>query len=130
VFSFPVAAPEGAITRKDISAIDHLELWKTYQDEYCEHKPSVTINVKEDEWLDVGAWVFRNFDSISGVSFLPYSDHTYKQAPYIEISKEEYAEWASKMPTSLDWSTMVENEDTTTSSQELACGGRESCEIL
>jgi ribonucleoside-triphosphate reductase (thioredoxin) len=130
VFSFPIKAPEGAICRNDRTAIEQLELWKIYQDHWCEHKPSVTISVDQDEWLDVGAWVYKNFDNISGVSFLPKSEHTYKQAPYQEITEEEYYKFLETYPKNLDWGILgeFEKEDATTSSHELACtaGG---CEI-
>jgi ribonucleoside-triphosphate reductase len=131
VFSFPVRSPEGAKTRHDQTAIEALETWKLIQDEWCEHKPSVTISVKEDEWMAVGAWVYDNFDSLSGVSFLPYDNGTYRQAPYQECSKEEYEEALSKMPKSISWDSLqdFEKEDTTTSSQELACTGG-VCEIV
>lgn len=131
VFSFPVAAPEGSVTREDITAIDHLELWLAYQRHWCEHKPSVTISVKDDEWLDVGAWVYRHFDEVSGVSFLPHSDHTYQQAPYQEVTEEEYNEFLKKMPENIDWTDMefYEQEDTTTGSQELACVAG-ACEVV
>ena len=101
-----------------------------YQDHWCEHKPSVTISVKEDEWLSVGAWVYENFDSISGISFLPHSDHVYKQAPYQECTEEEYKELASKMP-EIDWTKLkdYEKEDYTVASQELACTGN-TCEVV
>ena len=130
VFSFPMKAPENAVFRQDMSAIEQLELWVTYQDHWCEHKPSVTISVKEHEWLDVGAWVYNHFDKMSGVSFLPFSEHVYKQAPYQDISKEEYEAAEAKMPKSIDWTKLKDYEktDTTTGAQELACvaGG---CEI-
>jgi ribonucleoside-diphosphate reductase alpha chain len=130
VFSFPMKAPENAVFRQDMSAIEQLELWVTYQDHWCEHKPSVTISVKEHEWLDVGAWVYNHFDKMSGVSFLPFSEHVYKQAPYQDCSKEEYEAFAAKMPKSIDWNKLKDYEktDTTTGAQELACvaGG---CEI-
>jgi ribonucleoside-triphosphate reductase len=131
VFSFPQRAPEGATTRADLTAIEHLDIWKTFQEHWCEHKPSITINVKEPEWLDVQAWVWKNFDIISGVSFLPYSEHTYRQAPYQEITKEEYDEWINRMPASIDWTKLTEFElvDSTTGSQELACTGG-VCEIV
>ena len=95
VFSFPMASPRGAVTRTILSAIEQLELWLTYQRYWCEHKPSVTISVKENEWMDVGAWVYKHFDEVSGISFLPFSDHTYKQAPYQDCTEDEYdAIWA------------------------------------
>lgn len=130
VFSFPQKAPEGALTREDLSALDHLDVWKRVQKDWCEHKPSVTISVRENEWLDVGAWVYKNFNSVSGISFLPYSEHTYRQAPYQEISDTEYEDWVSRMPKAIDWSGLsaYETEDTTTGSQEYACSGF-SCEI-
>jgi ribonucleoside-diphosphate reductase alpha chain len=131
VFKFPIKAPEGAIVTKNLTAIEHLEIWKTYREHWTEHNPSVTINVREDEWLDVGAWVFKNFDHIGGVSFLPATEHTYRQAPYQEITKEEYEEMVSKMPSSISWEDLCafEKEDTTTGSQELACVGG-VCEVV
>lgn len=132
VFSFPIKAPEGAVVTKDMTAIDHLELWRVYKTHWTEHNPSVTINVKEDEWVEVGAWVFNHFDDIGGISFLPYSEHTYKQAPYQEITKEEYEEMLEKMPKNIDWSRLSEYEieDTTKGSQELACTSSSGCEIV
>lgn len=123
VFKFPIKSPKGAKYRKDESAIEHLELWKTYQIGWCEHKPSVTITVKEHEWLEVGAWVYKNFEWMSGVSFLPADDHVYKQAPFTECSKEEYEELLTKMPTNIDWKGLAkyEVEDSTTNASELAC---------
>ena len=130
VFSFPMQANKDAIFRTDMTAIKQLELWKIYQEHWCEHKPSVTISVKEHELLDVGAWVYDNFDMMSGVSFLPFSEHTYKQAPYQDIQKEEYEVLLNKMPKEVDWTKLAEYEktDMTIASQELACvaGG---CEI-
>jgi ribonucleoside-triphosphate reductase (thioredoxin) len=132
VFSFPVKAPDKAIFRNNFDALSQLEIWKVYQDNWCEHKPSCTITVKESEWMDVGAWVYKNFDSISGVSFLPYSDTEYKQMPYQECSKEQYDELVSKMPKNVDWSKLKEYEayDTTTGTQELACSSADGCEIV
>ena len=131
VFSFPMASPEGAVCRKDMTALEQLELWKVYAQNWCEHKPSVTISVKEDEWVDTAAWVYENFDEISGISFLPFSDHTYKQAPYQDCSKEEYEEMASKMPKNVDWTKLSEYEqkDFTVASQELACSAGQ-CEVV
>ena len=132
VFSFPMKAPEGAITRNELSAIEHLEIWKMYQEHWCEHKPSVTITVRDNEWLDVGAWVYKNFDDISGISFLPHSDHTYAQAPYQEISEEEYKKFLKTMPTSdIDWTklTNYEKDDNTTGHKELACTAG-VCEVV
>jgi len=131
VFYFPQKAPKNAIVTKDLTAIDHLEMWKIYRTYWTEHNPSVTINVHENEWLRVGAWVFDNFDSIGGVSFLPASEHTYKQAPYQEISKDEYEEWVKKSPSNIQWEmlSMYEKEDGTTGSQELSCVAG-VCEIV
>ena len=123
VFYFPQMAPVGALVRRELTALDHLEIWKTVQEHWCEHKPSITVNVKEDEWFDVGAWVFKNFDVLSGVSFLPMDDHSYKQAPYQEITEDEYKSWVDKMPRQINWADLsfYEYEDNTTGSQELAC---------
>jgi ribonucleoside-diphosphate reductase alpha chain len=131
VFSFPKKAPTNAVCRNDKSAIKQLELWLLYQKFWCEHKPSVSITVKESEWLQVGAWVYDNFDDISGISFMPFSEHTYKQAPYQDCSVEEYEEMLSKMPAKINWSKLseYEKEDNTISSQTLACTGG-VCEIV
>jgi ribonucleoside-triphosphate reductase len=131
VFYFPIKAPKNAVLTKDLTAIDHLEMWKTYRTHWTEHNPSVTVNVQEDEWMRVGAWVFDNFDSIGGVSFLPAVEHSYKQAPYQEISKEEYESWLSKMPDSIRWEmlSLYETTDGTTGSQELSCVAG-ACEIV
>mgnify|MGYP000014425704 FL=1 len=131
VFSFPIKTADNAICRNDKTAIEQLEFWKLYQEHWCEHKPSVTITVKEDEWIDVGAWVFRNFDMISGISFLPYSDHSYKQAPYQECSENEYLQMMDKMPGDIDWDELskYEVEDNTRGSQEYACTG-DKCEVV
>jgi ribonucleoside-diphosphate reductase alpha chain len=131
VFSFPVKAPSNAITRDRVNAIQQLEIWLTYQRHWCEHKPSVTITVKEDEWMEVGAWVYKHFDECSGISFLPYSDHTYVQAPYQEIDEAAYKALVEKMPKSINWEalSLYELEDSTTGSQALACVSGE-CEIV
>ena len=123
VFSFPMKAPIGSVCRNDMSAIEQLELWKIYATHWCEHKPSVTISVKENEWVPVGAWCWENFQYLSGVSFLPFSDHTYIQAPYQDIDEKEYRKLAKKMPTVIDWQKLqdFEREDNTKGSQELAC---------
>ena len=130
VFSFPMQVNKDAVFRTDMTAIEQLEIWKVYQEAWCEHKPSVTISVKENEWLEVGAWVYDNFDMMSGVSFLPFSEHTYKQAPYQDCAKEEFEALLSKMPKEINWSDLAsyEKTDMTIASQELACvaGG---CEI-
>jgi ribonucleoside-triphosphate reductase len=131
VFYFPQKAPEGAKTREKLTALEHLQIWKWFQLDWCEHKPSITVNVKPDEWMDVAAWVWKNFDILSGVSFLPYSEHTYKQAPYQDITKEEYEEWVQRNPKSIDWSKLsdYEKEDTTTGSQSYACSAG-VCEVV
>jgi len=131
VFSFPMASPRGAVTRTILTAIEQLELWLTYQRHWCEHKPSVTISVKESEWMDVGAWVYKHFDEVSGISFLPFSDHTYKQAPYQDCTEDEYDAMLAQMPTSVDWSLLqeFEKEDTTSGGRELACTA-DACEIV
>ena len=131
VFSFPIKTAKNAICRNDKSAIEQLEFWKLYQEHWCEHKPSVTITVKEEEWIEVGAWVFKNFDMISGISFLPYSDHSYKQAPYQECNEEEYNAMVAKFPKDIDWNelSIYEVEDNTRGSQEYACTG-DKCEIV
>ena len=131
VFSFPMQSPLGAITRTQMNAIEQLELWLTYQRYWCEHKPSVTISVKENEWMDVGAWVYKHFDEVSGISFLPFSAHTYQQAPYQDIDKDEYKKFLTKMPKNVDWSLLqeFEKEDTTTGGRELACTAG-VCEIV
>tara|TARA_Y100000296_G_C5174444_1_gene259218 strand:+ start:25 stop:1944 length:1920 start_codon:yes stop_codon:yes gene_type:complete len=130
IFSFPIKVNGTSIFRNDMSAIRQLELWKIYQDHWCEHKPSVTISVKESEWMEVGAWVYNNFDYMSGVSFLPFSEHTYKQSPYQDCNKKEYEGLLKKMPKNVEWDKLAEYEkmDTTISSQELACVGG-FCEI-
>ena len=131
VFSFPVKTPKNAVFRTDMTAIEQLELWLEYQKSWCEHKPSVTVSVKEEEWLQVGSWVYDHFDDVSGVSFLPFSDHTYKQAPYQECSEAEYKLLLEKMPNNVDWSELgkYEEEDNTAGSQSFACSGN-SCEIV
>ena len=131
VFSFPVKAPNKAVVTSDLSAVDQLNMWLMYQRNWCEHKPSVTINVKKDEWFEVGTFVYEHFDEMSGVSFLPYNEHTYQQAPYQEIDKEEYKNILSTMPKSIDWSRLseYEKEDTTSSSQTFACTG-DVCEVV
>jgi len=129
VFSFPIQSPRGCITRNDRSALTQLETWKVYQEHWCQHKPSITITVKEEEWLEVGAWVLKNFDVMSGVSFLPHSDHTYKQAPYEDCNKKTYKE-LNNMICEAHWEdlTQYEQEDYTVASQELACVAG-ACEI-
>jgi ribonucleoside-triphosphate reductase len=132
VFSFPVKAPEGAIVRNDLTAIEHLNIWLVYQRAWCEHKPSITVSVKEDEWMEVGAWVYKNFDEVSGISFLPHSDHSYKQAPYQEVTKEEYQSLVAKMPKSIRWEDLsfYETEDGTSTNATLACSSDGNCELV
>jgi ribonucleoside-diphosphate reductase alpha chain len=132
VFSFPVKAPEGAITRDHLTAIDHLNTWLVYQRSWCEHKPSITVSVKEDEWMEVGAWVYKHFDEVSGISFLPHSDHSYKQAPYQEVTETEYLELLAKMPSSIRWEDLsfYETEDGTSGTQTLACTSDGNCELV
>lgn len=131
VFSFPQKSPNKAVTRDDMSAIEQLEMWLAYQRNWCEHKPSVTISVRDSEWLEVGAFVYKHFDEMSGVSFLPHSDHTYQQAPYQDCSEREYKELLKLMPKTIDWSQLseYEQEDNTVAMQTMACSG-DSCEIV
>ena len=131
VFSFPVRSPEGAVVTEDMTAIEQLETWLMYQRSWCEHKPSVTINVRKDEWFEVGAFVYKYFDEMSGVSFLPYNEHTYQQAPYQEINKDHYKDLLSTMPSAIAWSELAnyEKEDNTVSMQTMACTG-DVCEMV
>ncbi len=130
VFSFPMKVESGAVFRTDMSAIEQLKLWKVYQENWCEHKPSVTISVKEEEWLQVGSWVYDNFKYMSGVSFLPFAEHTYKQAPYQDCTKQEYEVLLKSMPELVEWEKLAEYEQTdmTIGAQELACAAG-FCEI-
>ena len=128
VFSFPIQSPKGSVTRDDRTALQELETWLTYQRHWCHHKPSVTINVRDHEWLEVGAWVYKNFDEISGISFLPHSDHTYQQAPYQECSKEEFRQALKETPQLIEFEELLEDDDNTEGAQTLACVGT-SCEI-
>jgi ribonucleoside-triphosphate reductase len=131
VFSFPMQSPSGAVTRTGMTAIEQLDLWLLYQRHWCEHKPSVTISVKEHEWMDVGSWVYENFDEVSGISFLPFSEHTYQQAPYQDIDKDKYTELFARMPDTVDWSLLpeFEKEDNTSGGRELACSAG-VCEVV
>jgi len=131
VFSFPVKAPSNAVFREDLSAVEHLNIWLVYQRAWCEHKPSITVSVKDHEWMEVGAWVWKHFDEVSGISFLPYSEHTYRQAPYQEIEKEEYDNMVKEFPRSITWEmlSLYETVDTTTGTQDLACSAG-VCEIV
>jgi len=132
VFSFPVKAPDGAIVRNDLTAIEHLNIWLVYQRAWCEHKPSITVSVKEDEWMEVGAWVYKHFDEVSGISFLPHSDHSYKQAPYQEVTEEEYNDLVAKMPAKIRWEDLsfYETEDGTSTNATLACSSDGNCELV
>ena len=128
VFSFPIKSPKGSITRNDKTALEQLDLWLTYQRYWCEHKPSVTISVRDHEWMEVGAWVYKYFDEVSGISFLPHSDHSYVQAPYQECSKEEYEALLGDTPKNIDFTELLEDDDNTEGAQTLACVAG-SCEI-
>lgn len=132
VFSFPVKAPKGAITRNELTAVDHLNIWRAYKESWTEHNPSITVNVREHEWMAVGAWVYENFDIAGGISFLPHSEHIYKQAPYQEIDKAAYEALLEKMPSEIRWQdlTFYELNDGTTGSQELACSSELGCEVV
>ena len=133
VFSFPMKADNDSVFRDDMTALEQLELWLTYQKSWCEYKPSVTISVKEHEWIEVGAWVYSNWEWMSGVSFLPFSDHTYRQAPYQDCTMEEYEAFLDKMPKGVDLNEILANfekSDQTIGSQELACSGPDGCEII
>jgi ribonucleoside-diphosphate reductase alpha chain len=127
VFSFPIKSPDGAVVASEMGAMEQLELWEIYQDFWCEHKPSMTCYYRDEEFLEVGQWLYNKFDKISGISFLPYSEHTYQQAPYEPISKEEYEEMSASFPTEMSWD-IVEESDMTEGSQTLACTGN-NCEI-
>ena len=130
VFSFPMKSPKKSVKRDDMTAIQQLQTWLTYQRHWCEHKPSVTVSVRDDEWMEVGAFVFKHFDEMSGVSFLPHSDHTYQQAPYQDCTEAVYNEFSGKFG-NIDWKSFInyEKEDNTKSSQTFACSG-DSCEIV
>jgi ribonucleoside-diphosphate reductase alpha chain len=128
IFSFPMKAPEGCITRDQLDSFTHLKLWLAYQRHWCEHKPSVTVYVKEEDWPSVGAWVWEHFDEISGISFLPWDGGTYKQAPYEEIDKEAYEQLVTSMPKSIDWEAFIEHDDNVEGAQTLACTSG-NCEI-
>lgn len=131
VFSFPMKSPEGAITRNDMTALEQLNLWLIYQRHWCEHKPSITVTVRDNEWMEVGAWVYKHFDEVSGISFLPHSDHTYQQAPYQECSEREYLDALALMPQRIDWVKLSEYEfeDTSKGSSTFACSGG-YCELV
>jgi ribonucleoside-triphosphate reductase len=131
VFSFPMKSPSTSVIRHEMTAIQQLEMWLMYQRHWCEHKPSVTVSVRDNEWMEVGAFVFKHFDEMSGVSFLPHSDHTYQQAPYQDCTEEEYNSMLDKFVYDIDWNSLddYEKEDTTAGSQTFACSG-DSCEIV
>ena len=127
VFSFPIASPKGAVTASDMGAMEQLDLWEIYQDEWCEHKPSMTCYYRDNEFLEVGQWLYNKFDKVSGFSFLPYSDHAYQQAPYEPIDNKTYKQLVKDFPTSIDWD-ISEESDMTEGSQQLACTGN-NCEL-
>ena len=127
VFSFPIKSPDGAVVASEMGAMEQLELWEIYQDFWCEHKPSMTCYYRDEEFLEVGQWLYNKFDKISGISFLPYSEHTYQQAPYEPFSEEEYNEMVANFPTEMSWD-ITESSDMTEGSQTLACTGN-NCEI-
>jgi ribonucleoside-diphosphate reductase alpha chain len=131
VVSFPLKSPSHAIFLKDVGAIEHLELWKKYRQSWCDHNPSVSINVRESEWMAVGAWVYDNFDLATGISFFPYSDNVYEQAPYEEITQAQYDAMVASMPKDIDWSGVGEFEktDMTEGAQNLACVAPDGCAI-
>jgi ribonucleoside-diphosphate reductase alpha chain len=131
VFSFPVSAPKDSVFTEDRSAIEQLEVWLAYKQHWCEHNPSITVTVKEPEWMEVGSWVYEHFDDLMGVSFLPFTDHIYKQAPFMEVEKKEYDSLYKGMPKDLDWRELgiYEQQDNTTSSQNYACTSG-ACEII
>jgi ribonucleoside-triphosphate reductase len=131
VYSFPIKSPDSSVVVKEVGAMQQLELWKTYQNFWCEHKPSITVYYTDDEYLQVAQWIWENFDICSGISLLPVSDHVYQQAPYEDIDAEAYADLVNKMPQNVNWNDLVyfEQEDNTTGSQELACTGG-ACEIV
>ena len=129
VFSFPMKAPKNSVTRNDMTAIEQLELWKIYQDHWCEHKPSITVYVGDDEWMEVGAWVYKNISVLSGVSFLPRDNGSYRQAPYEEIDEAKYNELLGLQNVDINWVEFMEETDTTTSAKELACTAAGGCEI-
>mgnify|MGYP000944991937 CR=1 FL=1 len=128
VFSFPMKAPEGAICRKDRTALEQLELWLVYQRHWCEHKPSITVSVKDEEWPEVGAWIWKHFDEVSGISFLPFSDYTYQQAPYEDITEEQYHQMMNNNLADINWMNLIEQDDNTEGAQTLACSSG-NCEI-
>lgn len=131
VFYFPTKAPDGAITRKELTAIEHLEFWKVYKMHWTEHNPSITVNVREEEWISVAQWVYENWEFVGGISFLPYDDHIYQQAPYQDTDASGYNQFVADMPDSIDWSILpfYESEDNTSGSQTLACTSS-SCELV
>ena len=128
IFSFPMKSPDNCVTRDELDSFSHLKLWLTYQRHWCEHKPSVTVYVKEDDWPSVGAWVWEHFDEISGISFLPWDGGSYRQAPYEEIGEDAYNELKKNMPTSIDWEAFIELTDNVEGAQQLACSAG-VCEV-
>lgn len=131
VVTFPMKSPAHATFLRDVTAIGHLELWKKYRNFWCDHNPSVSINVREHEWMSVGAWVYDNFDSATGISFFPYADNVYDQAPFEEVTREQYEKLLAELPKNIDWGkiALYENEDMTESAQNLACASPEGCAV-
>jgi ribonucleoside-diphosphate reductase alpha chain len=131
VFSFPIKAPEGARTGRDVGAIEHLDIWKVYKKHWTEHNPSITVSVRDEEWVEVASWIYDNWEDVGGLSFLPYDDHTYQQAPYQPISNKEYDALKAKMPAEIRWSDLALYEliDSTTGTQELACAAG-NCDVV
>lgn len=130
VFSFPMESPGQAVVKDEVSALEHLKLWKIFNEHWATHQVSVTVSLKENEWMEAGAWVYKNFDEITGISFLPEDQGTYRQAPYETIDYTRYCELVKQMPQHIDWSKLsdFEKEDATKATQELACTGG-SCSI-
>ena len=129
VFYFPMKAPATSVCRDELTAVDQLEIYLMYRRHWCEHNPSCTVYVREKEWLDVAAWVYKNFDEVCGVSFLPHTSHTYQQAPYAELTEDEYAKAVGKFP-AVDWGQLhvFEHDDRTVNVKELACSAGH-CEL-
>jgi ribonucleoside-diphosphate reductase alpha chain len=132
VFSFPVRSPAGCVTGNDVTAIDQLELWKVYHEHWTEHQPSITIHIKEPEWMEVGAWVYKHFDIVSGIAFQPLVGHIYQQMPFEEIDEKACAALEAKMPKDVDWSKLqqYEKEDCTLNQKAMACSSGDSCEMV
>jgi len=132
VFSFPIKSPDNCVVVNALSALDQLEIWKVYHEHWTEHQPSITVYIKENEWMEVGAWVYKHFDIVSGISFQPVTGHIYQQMPYEEIDEKKYVELLAKMPKDVDWSRLSEHEkeDCTLNQKVMACSSGESCDII